>query len=253
MTVRPPKPTAANPAVVWHGDCLEVLRGMPDRCVGLVVTSPPYNLHKKASGGGSITNVKLREKYAGWYADEMPELEYQRWQRGVITECLRVCRGSVFYNHKPRYAWHGRNEHRVPSNVYHPWDWLAGFPIWCEIIWDRGGVGSPNAGRYPIADERVYQIGKPKVWHPGSGWSNVWRIDPEKGSSHPCSFPVELARRCIVPCTDPGDIVLDPFGGSGTTAVAAIQEGRRCLVIEKDESYCEIARKRVAQALEARK
>ena len=239
-------PTASNPVKVIHGDCMEVLRSLPPKVFDCVVTSPPYNLNKKASGGGANDTVSLKEKYRSeWYADEMPEPEYQVWQKNVVAQLLRVTDGSVFYNHKPRYAWHGRNAHRVPANVYHPWDWLSGFPIWCEIIWDRGGVGSPNAGRFPIADERIYQIGKPKVWNGGDGWSNVWRINPERGSDHPCPFPIEIPRRCILSSTLPGDLVLDPFGGSGTTAVAAISEGRRCLVIEADPKFCDIIRRRV--------
>lgn len=237
---------------LYQGDCLEILPALADGSVDAVVTSPPYNLAKQYSGTYHPTTpsiANLNDKYARWYADEMPEPEYQSWQKSVIRECLRVCAGSVFYNHRPRFAWHGRNAHRVPSNVYHPMDWLGEFPLWCEIVWDRCGTGPPNAGRYPTGHEFVYQLGRPKVWKQRSGYYSVWRIPPERDvGGHVCPFPVELVRRCIIPCTDSGDVVLDPFAGSGTTGVAAVLEGRRCILIEKEPAYCDIIRSRVAEA-----
>jgi site-specific DNA-methyltransferase (adenine-specific) len=239
--------TPECPVRVVCRTAMGLLRLIPDGGVDLVVTSPPYNLNKKASGGGANDTVKMKEKYETWYADDLPEPEYQEQQRAFVRECLRVSKGGMYYNHKVRYAWHPRSTHRTPSNVYHPWDWLREFPIWCEIVWDRGGVGSPNAGRFPIADERIYQIGKPVVWNGNNGWSNVWRVPPESGSEHPCPFPVEIPRRCILSSTNPGDLILDPFGGSGTTAVAAVREGRRCIVGDVNPNYCESIRRRLTE------
>lgn len=114
------------------GDCAEKLKDIPDKSVDVTITSPPYNLNKAASGGGSS-----KRNYDGWYPDEMPEDEYQMLQKRIVRELLRITKGSIFYNHKVRYAWHNRNKFRVPSNIYHPMQWLGEFPIWCEIIWDR--------------------------------------------------------------------------------------------------------------------
>ncbi len=80
--------------------------------------------------------------------------------------------------------------------------------------------------------------------------STVWNIAPESGASraaHPAPFPVELARRCIRLSTWPGEVVLDPFAGTGSTLVAAAQLGRRAIGIERSERYCELAAERLAQ------
>lgn len=225
---------------IWHGDCLELIRDIPDKSVDIVVTSPPYNLSKKASGGG---NSKV-DIYKNWYPDEMDEIKYQNWQVKVIKECIRVCKGSVFYNHRIRYAWHTRNKYRTPSNLYHPWDWVGKFPVWSEIIWWRKMTsGHPN-NRFRLADERIYQIGKPHFFN-DMGYTTVWEIIPTKNSGHPCSFPIELPQRCIETFCPIDGTVLDPFAGSGTTLVAAKNLNRQFIGIEKEKEYYDICLERL--------
>jgi site-specific DNA-methyltransferase (adenine-specific) len=83
------------------------------------------------------------------------------------------------------------------------------------------------------------------------GWaglcSTVWQLAPASREGHPAPFPVELARRCVRLSTWPGEVVLDPFAGSGTTLVAARQLGRRAIGIEQSERYCQMAAERLAQ------
>lgn len=223
------------------GDCREVLPTLPT--VDAVVTSPPYNLVKEGSGGSTTTLHSHERRYSKWYPDELPEGEYQEQQRALIAQLQAVCRGSIFYNHKVRYAIDRRGE------VYHPRDWLSDFVLWCEIVWDRGGYVTTNVPRYGLQDERIYQIGRPAVWN-GSPYGNVWRIPPDKGSGHVCAFPVELARRCILPSTDEGHTVLDPYAGSGTVGVACAQTGRKFIGCEIDPGSFEIALRRIEKAYE---
>lgn len=222
-----------------QGDCLEVMKNMATNSVDITVTSPPYNLNKKASGGGSS-----KMGYAGWYADDMPEEEYQEWQRKVIIELLRVTKGSVFYNHRVRYAWHSRNKYRVPSKIYHPMQWLSDFPIWCEIIWDRRGTTGHANRRCRMSDERIYQIGKPDKFT-DMGYTTVWQIPPTRNDGHVCSFPNELVKRCVLMGTDKGDKVFDPFMGSGTTGIVCRETGRDFIGVELDHSYFEMAKSRI--------
>lgn len=239
------KPYYADESVtIYHGDAETVLREIEADTVGLVVTSPPYNLVRSwiHSQGPNSVHKKMASKLLNeWYDDAMPESEYQAWQKRVIAECLRVSSGSVFYNHKIRYAV------KRLGKVFHPMEWLASFPLWCEIIWDRGGGVTFNSGRFVQSDERLFQLGKPKVWH-SAHYTTVWRIPPgDDEVDHPCPFPLELARRCIITCSDEGDTILDPFLGSGTTLRAAKDLGRKAIGIEIEEKYCEIAAQRMAQ------
>jgi site-specific DNA-methyltransferase (adenine-specific) len=83
------------------------------------------------------------------------------------------------------------------------------------------------------------------------GWpdlcSTVWALQPEHRNGHPAPFPIELAARCVRLSTWPGEVVLDPFAGSGSTLVAARQYGRRAIGIERSERYCEMAALRLSQ------
>lgn len=209
-----------------HGDCLEKMKEMPNNSFDITITSPPYNLNKNASGGGNS-----KRNYNGWYFDEMPEQEYQDWQKKVIRELIRVTKGSVFYNHRVRYAWHSRNKFRTKSKLYHPMQWLASFPIWCEIIWDRRGTSGHTNRRCRLSDERIYQIGKPVKFN-DMGYTTVWNIPPSKNIGHVCTFPEELPKRCILMSTDKGDTIFDPFMGSGTTGIACINTNRNFVGIE---------------------
>lgn len=119
---------------VYNESCLATMKRIPDNFVDIVITSPPYNLNKKASGRGTS-----KQSYEGWYFDDLPEQDYQEWQKEVIRELMRITKGSIFYNHRIRYAWHSRNSYKIPNKIYHPLHWLNEFPIWCEIIWHRGG------------------------------------------------------------------------------------------------------------------
>ena len=226
---------------LMQGDCLERMKGMETDSVDLVVTSPPYNLNKKASGGGNS-----KRNYDGWYPDDMPEEDYQLWQIECVSEMLRISKGGVYYNHKVRYAWHSRNKYRTPSNIYHPIHWLGGFPIWCEIIWDRRGTTGHSNRRCRISDERIYQIGKPCKFN-DMGYTTVWQILPTKNKGHVCSYPEELVRRCILMSTDKGDIVFDPFMGSGTTGAVSLGLGRRFVGIELDSDFFNTSVDRIRQ------
>jgi len=230
---------------IYHGDCREILPTLEK--VDLVITSPPFNLYKRwwDSGAHGLQGHRaLQEKFTNdWYPDELPEAEYQSQQKLMLDMAYKNCRGSVCYNHRVRYAF------KRAGRSFHPMEWLSEFPLWVEIIWDRGGGVAFNSRRPIISDERIFVLGKPKAYH-SEKLTTVWRFPPDRDApEHPCAFPLEMPRRLISMFTDPGDTVLDYYIGSGTTAVAAKKLNRKCIGIEIEEKYCEIAAKRCSQSV----
>jgi DNA methylase len=127
-------------------------------------------------------------------------------------------------------AW-GSWESPSSPNLRGDWESIL---VACSGSWDRHGPGEFEDWRDGVG-----------------GWaelcSTVWRLTPARREGHPAPFPVELARRCIRLSTWPGETVLDPFAGVGTTLLAARQLGRRAIGVEASERYCELAVRRLAQ------
>ena len=94
----------------------------------------------------------------------------------------------------------------------------------------------------------IYLVANPefRLAPKAGGVGDVWRIRQDRNNTHPASFPVDLARRAIA--ATPARVVLDPFMGSGTTAVAALQEGRDYIGLEISDEYCRYAGQRIAEA-----
>jgi len=231
---------------VHVGDCLEAMKQLPDGCVEICVTSPPYNqlgsriptaptgMHK---GNGFLAKVS-----ANGYADDMDELDYQKWQSQLVHELRRVCKSTVWYNHKLRYR---------DGLAISPMRWLGHLPLWAEIVWDRGGGMALNANRFVPSDERIYGIDAPEWWDASFNTKmTVWRIAPfnASGTDHPCPYPLEIPKRLIGASCSPGGIVVDPFAGSGTTGVACAQMGRKFLGFEIDPHWAEVANQRMEAA-----
>ncbi len=252
--------------VLFQGDCRDLLRQIPDGTVQLVITSPPYNLGKS-------------------YETRLSLETYIAQQAEVIRECVRVLRdlGSLCWQ-VGNFVDNGRI---VPLDVvlYSIFDSL-GMKLRNRIVWQFGhGLHASKrfSGRYEVIlwftktdsykfnlDEvRVPQkypnkkhfkgpnvgqlSGNPLGKNPGDIWDipNVKSNHVEK-TGHPCQFPVELVERLVLALTDPGDTVLDPFVGVGTTAVAALAHGRKAVGAEIDAEYVEVAKERLALAEQGR-
>jgi len=243
--------------VVYLGDCEDVLRALGRNSSEVCVTSPPYNLCKRYVDYKTEVSKKMTKKFAGWYVDETNEWKYQGEQAAVIDDLLRVCRSSIFYNHKIRYSWHGRNQQGKyeTSKIFEPLQWIGRFPIWCRITWDRGGIRTPIKNRYHQSEELIYQIGKNMKFYQKKGkdsFKTIWRFPPSGNDDHVCTFPEKLVENCIFPTTDIGDTVIDPYLGSGTTAVVAVKHGRRFIGIENDHEYFATACRNIQKAEDER-
>lgn len=231
---------------VHPGDCIELMNKMPAGSVDLCVTSPPYNLRNstgngmKDGRGGKWKNAKLIKGYEN-HEDNMPHDEYVDWQRKCLTAMMRVLRedGAIFYNHKTRVQ---------AGLLQDRYDILEGFPVRQCIIWQRDGGINFNAGYFLPTYEVIYLICKPKfkLAPKANAQGDVWRIPQETDNPHPAPFPVELAQRCIASTT--AKIVLDPFMGSGSTAIAAEALNRDWVGFDVSKDYCKLASERIRAA-----
>lgn len=225
------------------GDILQKIQSIPDGSVDLVVTSPPYNL-KNSTGngmkdgrGGKWANASLINGYSD-HDDCMPHEEYVSWQRNCLEQMMRVTSddGAIFYNHK----W------RVQGGLLQDrQDIVSGFPVRQIIIWRRAGGINFNPGYFLPTYEVIYMIAKKefKLAPKANAVGDVWEFPQEMSNPHPAPFPVALIDR-IVKSTS-AQIVLDPFMGSGTTAIAAKKNKRTYIGIELSQEYASLAEKRI--------
>ena len=225
------------------GDCLEVMRQIPSGTVDLVVTSPPYNL-KNSTGngmkdgrGGKWSNAALINGYTH-HDDCMPHEKYVAWQANCLKEMYRVLKndGAIFYNHK----W------RVQDGVLQDrQDIVQSLPVRQIIIWKRKGGINFNAGYFLPTYEVIYLIPKPdfKLAPKANAWGDVWEFTQEMKNGHPAPFPIALIERIISSTT--AELILDPFMGSGTTAVVAKELKRNFIGIDISPDYCEGAMNRL--------
>lgn len=227
------------------GDSLTVMKQMPDECLDLVVTSPPYNL-KNSTGngmkdgrGGKWAGAALVNGYSN-YDDNMPHDEYAIWQRNCLNEMLRLVKndGAIFYNHK----W------RVQAGLLQDrQDIVSGLPVRQIIIWRRKGGINFNPGYFLPTYEVIYLIAKPdfKLSPKANAYGDVWEFTQEMKNEHPAPFPVALIERII--SSTHAKLILDPFSGSGTTAVVSMGLKRNYIGIELSPDYCKLSEERLAR------
>ena len=227
---------------IHNVDVLKGLSLLPPNSVDLIITSPPYNLGKRHHTGN------IRFKSYNDYDDDMPEHIYQQWQIEVLNECHRVLKteGSMWYNHKNRI----RNGVQIT-----PYEWLlkTNFIIKQEVVWFNRSQNFDKIRFYPMT-ERVYWLAKsPKtkmfnaINHHDVFDAKDWKPEGTKGEFKR-AFPIKMVED-ILACFPEKGIVLDPFMGSGTTAIACINANRNYIGFELDKHYCDIANERVRKAL----
>lgn len=249
--------------VLYHGDCLELLKEMPDNCIQLIVTSPPYNIGKQ-------------------YEKKLKLSKYLEQQASVIKECARVLsdKGSICWQ-VGNYVEDGSI---VPLDamLYHIFTDL-GLKMRNRIIWhfEHGLHCSRRfSGRYETimwftkSEDYTFNLDPVRVpqKYPGKKYfkgpkagqyscnplgknpSDVWIIPNVKSNhiektEHPCQFPVELIERLVLSMTNEGDWVFDPFLGTGTSIIAAIRHKRKGAGAETLAKYTQLAQSRIQQEL----
>jgi modification methylase len=214
------------------------MREMPDMCVDLVLSSPPYNF------GGFNRDGRIRNYDT--IDDNMPEGKYREFISVVLAESSRVLKlgGVMCWNHKGHYDnWKYKHPYWVVA--------LSPLRLYQEIIWQfPSGPDVSKVKFYPrIEYIFVFSKGRPGIFNEKyAKKTNCWMINHQNGGlpvNHPAPFPMKLALNCIGAFSAPDSIILDPFLGSGTTAIAAGQLGRNFIGIEISSEYCRIAEERL--------
>ena len=231
---------------VYFEDCVEGMQThLEDNSVDMVFTSPPYNVEKTASGTRKSETVD--------YEDNKSTEEFREFILTVCNELVRVVKpeGHIFINLDPVYK-----DGHIESH-----EWLiegVNAPLRSQIIWykkDYHRPHLPDKGQFQRDYEPIYHFSKepsplrekksPSVWDVPSAGSQA-----DEYGKHPAPFSKALVEKAIEHTTTEGDTVLDPFMGSGTTAVAAILNQRDYVGFELDEegAYKPIIERRIGEA-----
>lgn len=258
---------------IMIGDVRAKLAELPDESVHCVVFSPPY-FRQRDYGG-----------MPGQIGQEATPADFAEAISGVCSDLWRVLRndGSMWLQIGDTYAaggnggggslvakrrqWTGAHERKgwrrqapgfkekdITLTPFVVADTLRadGWYLRSTIIWDKDvATEPPRLDRPSTAHEYLFLLAKMETYRvrdPGEPWfrSTVWKIRPQPSyTGHPAVMPAELARRCIICSTAQGDVVLDPFGGAGTTGLVADRHGRDAILIELNEGYANIALRRL--------
>lgn len=233
----------------------DVAKLMAGSFARLAVTSPPYNQlqtfverMKTDKGPGMFAeNTAFHERMESAYGDNMDEGQYQAEQVLMLSmaHLYMTDDAAFFYNHKLRY----RN-----AEVVAPTSWIlnAGWKWRSEVIWDRGSSITLNARMFIPADERIYWLVKdPSNFYftdttEVRAWTTVWQIAARNEVNVSAPFPNEIARRCIIAGSEMGDVVLEPYCGSGTTPAECERASRICYAMELDPRYVAVTLQRLS-------
>jgi len=250
--------------VILRGDCIEVLKGLPDKSVDMVFADPPYNLQL----GGDLLrpdNSKVDAVDDDW--DKFDSFAaYDAFTRAWLTECRRVLKdeGSLWVIG----SYH--NIFRLGSAMQD-----LGFWVLNDIIWRKSNP-MPNfkGTRFTNAHETLIWAAKSreqkrytfnydalKAFNEDTQMRSDWTLalctgnerlkDDNGDKAHPTQKPEALLHRVLLSASRVGDVILDPFFGTGTTGAAAKRLGRHFIGIERDETYARLAEKRIKAVIPA--
>lgn len=233
---------------LYTGDSIEILRTFPKNSVNLVFADPPFNIDYEYD----------------IYEDDKDAEEYISWTREWIDEALRVLKedGSIYIAIGDEFAAEMRIELKKRDVKLRNWIiWNYSFGQYMQtkfgrchthifyavkdnedFTWNDSEIRVPSARQSKYNDSRANDTGKIP--------SDVWEFKRVAGThnervDHPAQMPLDLLERVIRASSDEGDVVLDPFSGSGTTAVAAKSLGREYVGIELSENYISISEERL--------
>lgn len=253
-----------NNVTLYHGYCMDLLRTIPNDSAKLIVTSPPYNLGKEYENKISIKQYYdfqrevVRESYrvlspqgsicwqVGNYVDNGTILPLDILLFPIFQELKLYLRNRIIW-----HFGHGLHASKRFSGRYEVILWFTKSEK--DYIFNLDAVRIPQ--KYP--DKKHFKgpnrgrlSSNPLGKNPSDVWDipNVKSNHPEK-TIHPCQFPVALIERLVLALTNKEDLIVDPFIGVGTTAVASIMHGRKCAGADVEDKYLSIAKERLNLAM----
>jgi len=249
--------------LLYNIDCVAGLRSIGEGMVNLTVTSPPYNIGKEYEAATDI------ESYVTWC---------RTWLEGIGRSTATE---GAFWLNLGYLPWPGRAK-ALPIS-YLLWNSVPLYLIQ-EVVWNYGAGVAGRAFFSPRNEKFLWYVKNPSLYtfnldavrdpdvkYPnqkkngrikvnplGKNPSDVWQIPKvtsgagrasSERTPHPAQFPVAVIDRIVLACSNEGDVVLDPFMGSGTTAAVALHRNRKVIGFESREDYCKIAAERIAAGL----
>jgi adenine-specific DNA-methyltransferase len=252
-------------AVVFQGDCRDLLGSMPPSSAQLIVTSPPYNIGKVYERRVSLSDYLQREEEViSLCIDRLRPGGSICWQIGnhvddaeifpldILLYPIFAKKGLRLRNRIVWHFEHGLHCSRRFSGRYETILWFTKDDDQGNFVFNLDPVRVPQ--KYPgkkhfKGPKKGLPSANPLGKNPGDVWiiPNVKHNHPEK-TIHPCQFPIELVERLVLALTNPGDLVVDPYMGVGSTLVAAVMNRRRAAGAEICGDYVRVAAARIKDA-----
>ena len=242
---------------IYNEDCLSTMALMSNGLIDLTVTSPPYDDMRTYNGYSFDFRTVAKELFrvtkdggvVVWVVND-------RTKKG--SESLTSFRQTLFFRwcgfNVETMIWEKTGSGCLGSNKFYGQNfeymfiYTKGMPKTTNLICDRenkvkSGKVKVNAGLDKTGKGKTRVVNR----KPFGKRNNIWRFDTQKNSKHPAPFPEQLVSDHILSWSNEGDLVYDPFMGSGTTAKMAIEHGRKYIGSEISQEYCDIANLRLKQ------
>ncbi len=235
--------------IIYLGDCIEIMKGLPSNSVDLIFADPPFNIGLKYD----------------IYNDKKSYNDYFSWSDNWINEARRILKnsGSIYIAIGDEFA--AEINIILKKSSFHFRNWIIWYYTFgqnqrkkfnrahthilyfskddTDFIFNIDNIRVPSARQLVYNDKRANPNGKSPddVWE----YSSVCGTFKERIGNHPCQMPENLLERIILASTNEGDIVIDPFGGTGTTAFVADRLKRKYITMDISDQYFEIITKRL--------
>lgn len=263
--------SAQNDASFLNGDVLEQLNKIPDNSINLIISSPPYNL------GKSYEKRQDLQEYLTWQKNVLSHCVNKLkdngsivWQVGNYIKNGEIFPLDIYFYSilkefdlklRNRIIWHFEHGLHAKNRLSGRYETLLWFSKNDDYVFNLDSIRVPS--KYPgkrhfKGEKKGQPSGNPLGKNPSDFWiiiqnefeNGIMEIPNVKANHiektiHPCQFPVELVERFVLALSNENDVVLDPFAGVGSSAIAALKHKRKSILIEKEKMYLDLAKKRI--------